>query len=205
MKRYLFNLATALSSVLCVATMALWLRSYQRQGWVKWTGCGSSRCYALVVGSYPGRLSVGIDWQAANATPLKQGDFIGPPMSAETGYRSWSGDPPRSTDTYDTYDMTLPQRPDLYQFAGLAWYAHHSYTDGWNLLVPHRYVALFAAVLPLRWIWLRHRAMRRKRRNMCTVCGYDLRATPGRCPECGTSGAAGAAAEPTNAPNRGGG
>jgi hypothetical protein len=52
--------------------------------------------------------------------------------------------------------------------------------------VPHWLVAAFLAVPPgaravRRW-WARRRAALR---GMCRCCGYDLRATPDRCPECG--------------------
>ena len=58
----------------------------------------------------------------------------------------------------------------------------------WNLSVPYWLLTVLTLVLPVTstGLWIKHRARRRRRaRGLCATCGYDLRATPGRCPECG--------------------
>jgi len=53
------------------------------------------------------------------------------------------------------------------------------------LLVPYWQPLVLAAILPV-WRAAARRATRRRRRpGRCAGCGYDLRATPERCPECG--------------------
>jgi hypothetical protein len=54
-----------------------------------------------------------------------------------------------------------------------------------RLACPHWFVIVISgagAVLPAVPLW-RHR---RRRRGLCEKCGYDLRASPERCPECGS-------------------
>lgn len=56
-----------------------------------------------------------------------------------------------------------------------------------RLVFPHWFAASLFSLLPLIWIGMRVRHHRRTaRRGLCTVCGYDLRASTERCPECGT-------------------
>lgn len=54
---------------------------------------------------------------------------------------------------------------------------------GWYL--PHWAMCVGLVVMVARWGWREAGARRDQRGRVCVRCGYDLRATPIRCPECG--------------------
>jgi hypothetical protein len=71
-----------------------------------------------------------------------------------------------------------------------------SRTNYWREIeMPYWPAIVLCAVLPTV---VANRALtvrRRRRRGECATCGYDLRATPHRCPECGA-----VSGEPDNPP-----
>jgi hypothetical protein len=57
---------------------------------------------------------------------------------------------------------------------------------GFSISLPNWLLAALIILLPLRTIWRHLKQQARSAKGLCRACGYDLRATPTRCPECGT-------------------
>ena len=177
--RILTNVLTALSVLLCVAVVALWPRSYRRWDSLSW-GRG---LHAVAVESAKGELAFswetdrseavnrayrggrrGLDRHAAPAAHT--GGLAGRCRRAALGFG------------YDAYDL-------VHAFVVPGGTAA---TRERLVVVPHWFMALVLAAAPAaRGVRLaaRRRGRRRHSRGLCPACGYDLRATPGRCPECG--------------------
>ena len=162
MKRRLFNILSALSLVLCVAILALAIRSYWRHDVVLHYTPTKTAIPVWMVQSLNGRL-----W-------LCWGDRG---ESAQDGPGQWLYYSNRSA---PTSSASLSHTLFEYQEAvnGTHVIRSAAIRDWW----------LIAATLALPCLWFRsHRRSRlAERKGLCPKCGYDLRATPDRCPECGT-------------------
>jgi hypothetical protein len=70
------------------------------------------------------------------------------------------------------------------QFHHIGRFAYLNSTGGFGLFAPF-WIAMFIAAIPPA-AWLRSRRTRKSPDpGMCPKCGYDLRASKDRCPECG--------------------
>jgi hypothetical protein len=163
--RYTFTLLSAISLLLCMAVCALWVRSYWVCDMVGYESAYSATsAYSLNGQMFCQRL-VTIPFEI--------------PLSG------WA----YSHDDASNFNPSFPAEASVLGFAHTEQsrrFLDSSWRETWTV-VPHYAIAALCAVLPawstLRW-WC-HR--NRRATGRCAVCGYDLRATPDRCPECGTA------------------
>ena len=195
MWRRKLDVVTALSLVLCVMTAGLWARSHfvhERIRHLPLAVWGT----AFESAYYEAGQTRGVFWLRAGRTVQDRRDGDGEDAATRDHVvalrkRSlmdgrWARQPAR--DFIPSDRGTLARRLGFEAHAGSGngrwrWW-------GFGVSCPHWAVALAAVVLPalrLTGLW---RMRRRRTAGLCRACGYDLRATPGRCPECGKAVAA---------------
>jgi len=163
----LFNLLAAISLLICVATGALWVRTFWRSDRFQLGDhqrilttnhriiiIYSSRPYSTRVPFVSGPAS----YKVSQAFGPFWG-FIGRPPGGEPRYGALG---------FFYASATLnPQLPSQFTY----------------IVIPFWFIFALFAVLPI--VWLKRRRGGYAPR-LCPTCGYDLRAAPERCPECGT-------------------
>lgn len=179
MQRSFFNLPTAFSLVLCIAASAMWFRSYIQLDDISFAGPWHTHNFSSV----RGRLFFQWGWS-----------------THENDQNAVSGEYARGGFFWDTASSgaTLVVEPmsrgwRLGGFDYFSWQANRVNAAGQPtvgehvVIVPWWFLTGAFVILHIRWVIQTRRRVWRARVGRCLSCGYDLRATPDRCPECGTA------------------
>jgi hypothetical protein len=190
--RYILNTLTLLSLVLCVMTLAAWLRSF----WCRDELMNARRLSELSIVSDSG----GIAWVRREYSPrFPAGAAEGLEYRPIYGWMtSLGGVPHGHFSRFDANVVDRPTRPGVrgterhWRFIGAGWAQFRDvgspivYPASVSAIVLPYWVLFLITGLPLMprvLSW--RRAGSWELAGRCTKCGYDLRATPERCPECG--------------------
>jgi len=170
LRRILFNALSVLSLLLCLATAGLWAQSYWAEPGLAFNRKGE-RCRICVI---RGRL-------VEDNKP--QRDDIARQMMGKAEGMLGTNPSDLTEAIVAEHRRLLQELEDLARQPSLRPWTR---STPWALPLTLLGTGTFSAITLKRRLAIRHR----KQLGLCLHCGYDLRATPDRCPECGAVPAA---------------
>ena len=166
MKRFIWNFTTFISALLLLGVAGGWIYSQWRCCYARWFVHDG----VLLVGTTTESIVLGqvrYDW------------------STFSGHWTWDIGPASSIDRWGGQNAT---RFNLLGFVRISDVAIEGHATIEYLASPFWFVATIFLIPPFLWLRNFRRSRRRESRRaagLCLNCGYDLRSSSDRCPECG--------------------
>jgi len=171
MIRSLFTIGSAFSLLLCVGTVVLWAHSYTASETCSW--CRET-------------------WEISLSASRGRVAFYWVEPSNDEGSNYHVGFRHAHIRPAAGFDLYMPQGVGTnwavfdgggFSLVGGQW----DELRHWSLVVPCWFlVVMLASLTAFRYLWAT-RATCDQALCQCSRCGYDLRASKDRCPECGTA------------------
>jgi hypothetical protein len=195
MIRRLFTFPTLLSLLMCMATVLLWVR-HSDDNWISFDSSPShdGKALSIFITSRSGRLTCSLarldDSPATGPAPVIRWHLGPESIPEEPHVARLSSEAPATI----PYDDVLRGGPYEYDWPDILeppptvvgfWFG--PFQGRYTIVLPNWFIVLATALPALMWFRRRQAKMRRRSRGLCDVCGYDLRASNERCPECGTA------------------
>jgi hypothetical protein len=170
--RWAFGFVTAMLAVLCVAMVVLWVRSYQVRERLDWVHHPHADRIEIAVGKIS-IMTVMFPEEVELTEPPGLHHEMLPDLTPTTA--AWV----EQDHAWNLLGLVF-QGPNPV-VAGFVFRFRLAIIPCWMVIV----LTSLPSLASVRWWTKRWFVRRRIPSGHCPTCGYDLRATPERCPECG--------------------
>jgi hypothetical protein len=187
--RIIVNVLTAASFLLSIAVAWLWVRGYT---WYDDIGVvvratkpdGSGRERHCQIASGFGVFTCGVtiyEWTSPRGAVSQNKDGIRFWRNVIDTTDEGVGHGPQGFTGFSFRHDAHTPRPEV---GGYSFRSDQLFVPSWFMLLI---MSIVAAIRAVRLAVIARTRLVRRRRGQCATCGYNLRASPGRCPECGAS------------------